>query len=82
MVTDKIDPTGHIFVPKHILLSEKEEEELLSKYNISRKQLPAILITDPAIKGLSPKIDSVIKIVRKSETALNAPYYRVVISGK
>ncbi len=82
MAIEKIDPTEHMLVPKHILLTEEEENELLTKYNITKKQMPCILVTDPAIKKLNPKIGSIVKIVRKSQTALNATYYRVIISGK
>ncbi len=80
--TDKFDQPDHMFVPKHMLLSEEEENELLVKYNISKKQLPCILVTDPAIKRLNPKIGDIIKIIRNSQTSPNSPYYRVVISGK
>ena len=82
MVIEKFDPSEHIFVPKHSLLTEEEEKVLLSTYNISKKQLPCILVTDPAIKKLNPKIDDIIKIVRKSPTASHSIYYRVVVSGK
>ena len=82
MITEKIDPTDHLLVPKHILLTEEEEKELLTKFNITKKQMPLILVTDPAIRKLNPKIGNIIKIIRKSQTASNALYYRAVISGK
>jgi DNA-directed RNA polymerase subunit H len=43
--------------------------------------LPRILETDPAIKEMSPKPGDVVKIVRKSETAGESVYYRVVIKA-
>jgi len=71
----------HILVPIHKKLSEKEKAELLAKYKITIKELPKILITDPAIAGLDAKEGDVIKIIRKSPTAGKVEYYRGVISG-
>ena len=39
----------HILQPKHIKLNEKESDELLSKLNVSKAQLPKILSTDPML---------------------------------
>jgi DNA-directed RNA polymerase subunit H (RpoH/RPB5) len=63
--------------PKHIKLHEKEVNELLSRLNISKSQLPKILLNDPALpEGCS--IGDMIKIERKEEGELNV-YFRVVI---
>jgi DNA-directed RNA polymerase subunit H (RpoH/RPB5) len=63
----------HILQPKHIKLNEKESEELLKKLNISKSQLPKILLNDPALpEGCN--IGDIIKIERKSGV-----YYRVVV---
>ncbi|MEM5882677.1 MAG: DNA-directed RNA polymerase subunit H [Candidatus Aenigmatarchaeota archaeon] len=72
---------NHKLVPKHILLSEKEKEELLKKYGITLKELPRILSSDPMAKALNAKVGDVIKIIRKSPTAESSEYYRVVIKG-
>lgn len=77
----KIDISNHIFVPKHIKLTEKEAEELLKKFNISRDQLPKIPKKDPAITSLEPERGDIIKILRESPTAGKSIYYRVVIGG-
>ncbi|MDD5331985.1 MAG: DNA-directed RNA polymerase subunit H [Candidatus Nanoarchaeia archaeon] len=77
--TKNIDYTKHVLTPKHIKMDEKEIEELLSKYNISKKQLPRILREDPAIAEMDLKKGDIIKIIRKSETTKEAIYYRVVI---
>ncbi len=79
-VETTFDITTHILVPKHILLNEKEKERLFEKYNITGKELPKILLTDPAIKALKPKVGDVIKIERKSPTAGNTIFYRGVIN--
>ena len=39
-------------VPKHILLKESEIDEKLNPLNITRDQLPKILLKDPALKAL------------------------------
>jgi DNA-directed RNA polymerase subunit H len=75
----KLEIDKHELVPKHILLTEKEKEELLQKYGISLRQLPRISIEDPAIKNLNGKIGDVIKIFRKSPTAGESVYYRVIV---
>ena len=59
-------------------LNEKETEALLSSLNISKAQLPKILINDHAL----PKdcnVGDVIKIERKNSDDKIAFYYRVVV---
>ena len=69
----------HILQPKHTKINEKETNELLAKYNISKTQLPRILLTDPALP-LGCQINDIIKIEREdSEDNKIYIYYRVVI---
>lgn len=75
----KIEVDKHELVPKHILLEEREKEEVLQKFGITLRQLPRISMEDPAIKEVNPKIGDIIKIVRKSPTAGESIYYRVVV---
>ncbi len=82
IVGKNIDIFDHELVPKHEILSEEEVKDLLSKYNVTKNQLPKILDTDPAVKELNAKIGDVIKITRKSFTAGESVYYRVVVSSK
>lgn len=77
----KINVEDHKLVPKHIILSEEEKMEVLNKYKVSLKQLPKILITDPAIADKNPKVGDIVKIIRKSPTAGETVYYRVVVKG-
>ena len=77
----EVDISKHRLVPKHTILSEKDKEELLSRYNINLNQLPRILTSDPQVKVLDAKIGDVIKIERESETAERSTYYRVVVQG-
>jgi len=67
----------HILQPKHSKLNEKETDELLKKFNVSRAQLPKILLTDPALpEGCI--VGDIIKIERKEEDKIY-PYFRVVV---
>ncbi len=68
----------HILTPKHSKISEKEKAQLFERYNVTSKELPKILKTDSAIKGLGAKLGDVIKITRKSQTAGESVFYRVV----
>ena len=63
----------HILQPKHIKIDEKEVEELLNKLNISKTQLPRILVSDPALPE-NCQVGDVIKIKRAEGI-----YFRVII---
>lgn len=78
----EFDILKHEFVPKHEILSDKEKKEILKKFNISEKQLPKILDSDPVIKKIGAKEGQVIKIKRKSPTAGQTIYYRLVVRAK
>lgn len=67
----------HILQPKHTKLKEKEAEEILSKFNISKAQIPKILSNDPALPE-DCGIGDLIKIERKEKGKINL-YYRVVV---
>ena len=69
----------HILVPKHILLSQEDTQNLLKRYNVTLNQLPKISAKDPAVKIIGAKPGDVIKIVRKSETAGMSNFYRLVV---
>lgn len=71
----------HDLVPKHIILNDKEKEEVLKQYGITLKQLPRVPATDPVITILEGNPGDVVKILRKSLTAVETLYYRVVIKG-
>lgn len=77
----KIDITKHALIPKHSKLSDKEKEELLKNYNIVVSNLPRIYKSDSAVEPLGAKPGDVIKIVRKSPTAGESVFYRVVMNA-
>lgn len=70
--------SNHILVPVHTKLNKTETEEVLNKYNITKIQLPKILLTDPGIAHLKPEVGDIIMIERKSKTRGESVYYRVV----
>lgn len=81
MATKKIPilVPDHIYVPKHEIISKKEAQEVLEKFNCKPTELPLIFVNDPAIIGLGVKPGDMIKITRKSSTAGASTYYRYVV---
>ena len=77
----ELEITKHELVPKHTLLDDNEKEDLLKRYGITLRQLPRMLASDAMAKLLNVKVGDVIKIMRKSETAGETEYYRVVVKG-
>jgi len=73
---------AHELVPEHIILSEKEIQDLLKKYDITPDQLPKLLHTDPAAIACGAKPGNILKIIRKSHTAKEAIVYRLVIESE
>jgi len=78
-MTEKMDVRLHVFVPKHVKISEEEKEKLLDQYNISLSQLPRISKMDPALASLEVKKGDIIKIERDSPTIGKSNFYRVVV---
>jgi DNA-directed RNA polymerase subunit H (RpoH/RPB5) len=69
----------HILQPKPTKLKEKELEELLGKLNISKAQLPKILVSDKSLTD-ECQVGDVIKFERKEdESGESSFYYRVVV---
>ena len=68
-------------VPKHILLEEAEVKEKLVPLQVKKKQLPKILLKDPALKALDKeaKPGDVVEIHRFSENAGSNLAYRQVV---
>ena len=66
-------------VPKHEILSKKEHEEVLKTYGITPDKLPKILENDSVVQVIKAKKGDIIKITRRSQTAGEAIYYRLVV---
>jgi len=71
--------TNHVYQPKHEILSKKDAEEVLNKYNTKPSQLPYILINDKGLEDLDVRPGDIIKITRTSLTAGESVYYRYVV---
>lgn len=67
----------HTLQPKHSKLNPKDSEEILKKLNISKSQLPKILLSDPTLPE-GCQVGDLIKIERKEEDKINL-FYRVVV---
>ena len=75
------DLSKHLFVPKHIKLKDAEKEKILIQHYLSKKVLPKIFQSDPALAKFETQPGDVIKIERESKTAGASSYYRVVVEG-
>lgn len=69
----------HELVPLHEVLSKEDADLVLEKYGITPDQLPKILDSDPVVKAINAKKGNILKITRKSPTAGESIYYRIVI---
>jgi len=58
-------------IPRHVLLTNKEEEQLLKEYNIKKNQLPFILSADKIVKYYGWKKGRIIKIYRDKTDDMN-----------
>ena len=77
----RVDVSKHVLIPKHAVLSQREKADLLERYNITISSLPRILKEDPAIARFSAKDGDVVKIIRKSLTAGESTFYRVIVDA-
>jgi len=77
----QLDIMKHNLVPTHEIISEKEQKEIMDKYNITPDQLPKILNTDPVSIFIGAQPGQIIKITRESHTAKEAVAYRLVVES-
>ncbi len=73
------DLLKHVLVPKHEVISKEEKDSLLQSLNITEDKLPKILDSDAVVKAIEANVGDVIKVTRKSPTAGEAIYYRIVV---
>ena len=78
MKKGKVSILEHELVPLHEVMTEREVEELLSKYKIKKEQLPKIKSSDPVIREIKAREGDVVRITRKSRTAGKTLFYRLV----
>lgn len=74
-----IDISSNQYVPKHVLLSDKEVQEVIKKYNISSDNMPKIKREDPMAKYVGARPGQVIRIDTFNPTNGTEPMYRFVI---
>ena len=82
MLASKRNPVlvpDHVYITKHEIMTKKEAEEVLKKFNCKPSELPLIFVNDPAIIVLGVKPGDMIKISRNSNTAGESIYYRYVV---
>ena len=72
----------HELVPRHELLTKKEKQEILERFDVKERDMPKIFSNDPALASLSAMSGDLIKITRKSPTAGESIYYRIVVQAK
>ena len=75
----KFAAKDHDLVPEHVLLSVEEGETVLRAYGIEAPQLPKIHVDDPVAKEIEAKVGDIIKVIRRSPTAKQSIFYRLVI---
>ena len=75
-----INQLQHDLIPKHELLSTEEKKSIIENLKMNNeKNLPHIFSDDPAIVHLEAKAGDLIRITRKSATAGQSTYYRLVL---
>ena len=80
----KLDILYHDLVPKHLILTRSQTEDLLKRYRIHISQLPRILETDPAVRAIGAKRGDVVHIIRKSHktTVDTVDMFRFVVKDR
>jgi len=76
---NQVVETRHYLVPEHVLIRKEKVDELMAELGIKKDSLPKISKLDPAIKLLKPEKGDIVKIIRDSNTAGQAIYYRRVV---
>ena len=69
----------HILVPKHMILSQDETNQVLQEYCARKRDMPFIMSNDPVAKFYNMKPGEICKIIRPSVLTCDVPFYRIVI---
>lgn len=76
LLTNKID---HISVPKHILLTPEQQEQIKKEYGFKRNEIGKIKHNDPIAKYYNLQVGEIIMIERASITSGISIYYRICV---
>lgn len=71
--------TKHKLVPRHMLISDSEKQQLLNHYKVHESQLACILKSDPVVRYYNAQPGNVFKIIRHSDVTQHSVTYRVVV---
>jgi DNA-directed RNA polymerase subunit H len=69
----------HALVPRHEILTQKEQTDLLAQYKVQPYKMPQVKSTDPAVKAIGAKPGDILRIIRKSSTAGEHIAFRYVV---
>jgi len=70
----------HTLVPEHLVMTDADVENIMSKYNITDKiQFPDISRFDPVARAIGLRPGQVCKIIRPSKTSIKTNYYRICV---
>ena len=70
----------HTFVPRHIVLSEHDKNEVYQKYNVKEDDMmPEISRFDPVAMSIGLRPGELCHIIRTSKTAIHSDYYRICV---
>lgn len=71
---------NHELVPRATVLNTTEEEALFKQYNLTNAMnLPEISRFDPQAMAIGLRPGQIVKLERKSPTAMNSLYYRICV---
>ncbi|TKY62687.1 DNA-directed RNA polymerase V subunit 5A [Spatholobus suberectus] len=73
-----VNITKHVLKPKHQVLTDRQKQNLLKKYNIEEKQLPRMLQTDAIARYYGLERGQVVKVTYSGEITQMHVTYRCV----
>ncbi len=78
LLVNKID---HIFVPKHILLTQEEQDQIRKEYGFKRIEIGIIKESDPIARYYNLKPGQIIRIERPSVNSGITVYFRQCVAA-
>lgn len=76
-----LDITKHVSAPRHELVPDAEVAEFCARYHTAKEYFSKLPMSDPQAIWLGLRPGMVVRIIRASETAGEAPIYRICIRG-